>query len=124
LRQHAEGLPLCLRPAWTAPGLDYLDLYLIHWPITALNKFVDTFKAFAHLQDRGRIRSIGVGNFELEHLMNEIILIDATGIVPTVNQVELHPRTEAWALTGRGALLTRPTVTAVAEGRGGRPRRC
>ena len=115
-------------------GLDYLDLYLIHWPLPALNRFVDTFKAFAHLHDQGRIRSIGVCNFEPEHLT---VLIDATGIVPTVNQIELHPQfpqhdlrevhaqrgiaTEAWAPLGRGALLTHPTVTAVAEGRGRTP---
>src|SRR6201984_3043464 len=70
-------------------GLDYLDLYLIHWPLPASNKFVDTFKAFAHLRDQGRIRSIGVSNFEPERLT---VLIDATGIVPAVNQIELHPR--------------------------------
>ena len=70
-------------------GLDYLDLYLIHWPMPTLGKFVETFKAFAHLRDQGRIRSIGVSNFEPEHLM---VLIDATGIVPAVNQIELHPR--------------------------------
>jgi 2,5-diketo-D-gluconate reductase A len=108
-------------------GLDYLDLYLIHWPQPALNKFVDTFKAFAHLRDQGRIRSIGVSNFEPEHLT---VLIDAIGIVPAVNQIELHPRfpqkelrevhaqrgiaTEAWAPLGRGELLTHPMVTAVA----------
>ena len=110
-------------------SLDYLDLYLIHWPQPALNKFVDTFKAFAHLRDQGRIRSIGVSNFEPEHLT---VLIDATGIVPAVNQIELHPRrsqtelrevharrgiaTEAWAPLGRRELLTHPKVTAVAEG--------
>jgi 2,5-diketo-D-gluconate reductase A len=108
-------------------GLEYLDLYLIHWPQPALNKFVDTFKAFAHLRDQGRIRSIGVSNFEPEHLT---VLIDAIGIVPAVNQIELHPRftqkelrevhaqrgiaTEAWAPLGQGALLTRPMITAVA----------
>jgi 2,5-diketo-D-gluconate reductase A len=110
-------------------SLDYLDLYLIHWPQPALNKFVDTFKAFAHLRDQGRLRSIGVSNFEPEHLT---VPIDATGIVPAVNQIELHPRlpqtelrevharrgiaTEAWAPLGQGALLTHPKVTAVAEG--------
>ncbi|WP_090601123.1 aldo/keto reductase [Mycobacterium lentiflavum] len=115
-------------------GLDYLDLYLIHWPVPALGKFVETFKAFAHLRDQGRIRSIGVSNFEPEHLM---VLIDATGMVPAVNQIELHPRypqtelrnvhaqrgiaTEAWAPLGQGALLTDPTVTAVAEGCGRTP---
>jgi len=108
-------------------GLEYLDLYLIHWPQPALNTFVDTFKAFAHLRDQGRIRSIGVSNFEPEHLS---VLIDAIGIVPVVNQIELHPRftqtelrevhaqrgiaTEAWAPLGRGALLTHPMITAVA----------
>jgi 2,5-diketo-D-gluconate reductase A len=115
-------------------GLDYLDLYLIHWPTPARNKFVDTFKAFAHLRDQGLIRSIGVSNFEPEHLT---VLVDATGIVPTVNQIELHPRfpqeelrevhaqrgiaTEAWAPLGQGALLTHPTVTAVAEEKGRTP---
>jgi len=109
-------------------ALDYLDLYLIHWPLPASNKFVDTFKAFAHLRDQGRIRSIGVSNFEPEHLT---VLIDAIGIVPAVNQIELHPRfpqqelrevhaqrgiaTEAWAPLGQGALLTHPSVAAVAE---------
>ncbi|MFZ0225948.1 MAG: aldo/keto reductase [Mycobacterium sp.] len=109
-------------------GIDYLDLYLVHWPVPTLNKFVETFKAFAHLRDQGRIRSIGVSNFEPEHLD---VLVDATGIVPAVNQVELHPRllqtelrevharlgiaTEAWGPLGQGSLLTDPTVTAVAE---------
>ncbi len=69
-------------------GVDYLDLYLIHWPMPSRNTFVDTFKAFSRLRDERRIRSIGVSNFEPEHLR---ILVDATGIVPAVNQVELHP---------------------------------
>ncbi|MGH3558427.1 MAG: aldo/keto reductase [Mycobacterium sp.] len=115
-------------------GVDCLDLYLIHWPTPQLNKFVDTFKAFAHLRDQGRIRSIGVSNFEPEHLK---VLIDATGIVPVVNQVELHPRlpqtalrevhaqlgiaTEAWGPLGQGSLLTHPTITAVADGCGRTP---
>lgn len=114
--------------------IEYLDLYLVHWPMPQLGKFVDTFKAFAHLRDQGRIRSIGVSNFEAEHLH---VLIDATGIVPAVNQVELHPRlpqtalrelharlgiaTEAWAPLGQGSLLTHPTITAVAEGCGRTP---
>ncbi len=111
-------------------GIDYLDLYLIHWPMPKLNMFIDTFKAFAHLRDQGRIRSIGVSNFEPEHIN---ALVDATGIVPAVNQVELHPRlpqtelgelharlgiaTEAWGPLGQGSLLTSPAVTAVAEAR-------
>ncbi len=112
-------------------GLEYLDLYLIHWPVPAKNLFVETFKAFSQLRDQGRIRSIGVSNFEPEHLR---ILIDATGIVPAVNQIELHPllpqrelrevhaqlgiATEAWSPLGQGSLLTNPTVTAVADAHG------
>jgi 2,5-diketo-D-gluconate reductase A len=109
-------------------GIDYLDLYLVHWPMPKRNEFIDTFKAFAHLRDQGRIRSIGVSNFEPEHIN---ALVDATGIVPAVNQVELHPRlpqtelrelharlgiaTEAWGPLGQGSLLSDPAVTAVAE---------
>ena len=113
---------------------EYLDLYLIHWPMPANNTFVDTFKAFAHLRDQGRIRSIGVSNFEPEHLR---ILVDGTGIVPAVNQVELHPllqqqelrevhaqlgiATEAWSPLGQGSLLSNPTITAVADAHGKTP---
>jgi 2,5-diketo-D-gluconate reductase A len=115
-------------------GLDYLDLYLIHWPMPSKNLFVDTFKAFAQLRDEGRIRSIGVSNFEPEHLRT---LVDATGIVPAVNQIELHPllqqeelrevhaqlgiATEAWSPLGQGSLLTNSTVTAVADAHGKTP---
>jgi 2,5-diketo-D-gluconate reductase A len=112
-------------------GVQYLDLYLIHWPMPAKNAFVETFKAFATLRDQGRVRSIGVSNFEPEHLR---ILVDATGIVPAVNQIELHPllqqqelrevhaqlgiATEAWSPLGQGSLLSNPTVTAVADAHG------
>ncbi|MGV0627073.1 aldo/keto reductase [Mycolicibacter minnesotensis] len=109
-------------------GLDFLDLYLIHWPLPARGRFVETFRALAHLRDQGRIGSIGVSNFAPEHLE---VLIDGTGIVPVVNQIELHPRfnqaelrqvharlgiaTAAWSPLGRGDLLSDPTVTAVAR---------
>ncbi|MGB3895443.1 MAG: aldo/keto reductase [Mycolicibacter sinensis] len=115
-------------------GLDTLDLYLIHWPLPARGKFVESFRALAHLRDQGRIRSIGVSNFAPEHLE---MLIDGTGIVPVVNQVELHPRfsqaalrevharlgiaTEAWAPLGRGSLLEHPTVVKVAQRYGKTP---
>ena len=111
-------------------GLDYLDLYLVHWPLPEVNAFVDTFKAFAHLRDEGRIRSIGVSNFQPEHLST---LVEATGIVPAVNQIELHPllpqqelrelhatlgiATEAWSPLGQGSLLENATVVAIAEAR-------
>jgi 2,5-diketo-D-gluconate reductase A len=113
---------------------DYLDLYLIHWPMPDRNAFIDTFKAFAHLRDQGRIRSIGVSNFEPEHLR---ILVDGIGIVPAVNQIELHPlfqqqelrevhaqlgiATEAWSPLGQGSLLSNPAVTAVADAHGKTP---
>jgi 2,5-diketo-D-gluconate reductase A len=115
-------------------GVDRLDLYLIHWPTPAKNTFVDTFKAFAHLHDQGRVSSIGVSNFEPQHLG---ILVDAIGIVPAVNQVELNPRlpqeelrkvhaamgiaTEAWAPLGQGSLLSNPAVNAVADAHGKTP---
>jgi 2,5-diketo-D-gluconate reductase A len=115
-------------------GVEYLDLYLIHWPTPAKNAYVDTFNAFAHLRDQGRIRSIGVSNFEPEHLR---ILVDGTGIVPAVNQIELHPllqqqelreahaqlgiATEAWSPLGQGSLLSNPTITDIADARGKTP---
>ncbi|OCB13346.1 oxidoreductase [Mycolicibacterium porcinum] len=115
-------------------GVDYLDLYLIHWPVPANNAYVDTFKAFAHLHDQGRVRSIGVSNFEPEHLS---VLIDSTGIVPAVNQVELHPlfpqnelrevharlgiATEAWSPLGQGSLLSDPVITGIAQRHGKTP---
>ncbi len=99
----------------------YLDLYLIHWPVPAICEFVDTWRALAALRDLGRIRSIGVSNFAPEHLST---LIDASGIVPVVNQIELHPllaqvelrelheklgiATEAWSPLARaGCSITR-----------------
>lgn len=113
---------------------DYLDLYLVHWPMPGTNLYVDSFKAFANLRDQGRIRSIGASNFNSEHLH---ILIDATGIVPTVNQIELHPlfpqrelrelharlgiATEAWSPLGQGSLLADPTITALARTHGRTP---
>lgn len=109
-------------------GVDYVDLYLIHWPVPAANLFVDSFKALAHLREQGRVRSIGVSNFAPEHLRT---LIADTGIVPAVNQIELHPRlpqqelrqvhvelgiaTEAWSPLGQGGLLSDPVVTTVAD---------
>jgi 2,5-diketo-D-gluconate reductase A len=115
-------------------GIDYLDLYLIHWPLPEVDAYVDTPKAFAHLRDQGRVRSIGVSNFEPEHLKT---LIDETGIVPAVNQIELHPllpqyelrelhaslgiATEAWSPLGQGSLLANATVVDVADAHGKTP---
>ncbi|MCP2249265.1 Aldo/keto reductase [Lentzea aerocolonigenes] len=108
--------------------LDVLDLYLIHWPTPARDLYVDTWKAFVQLQKEGRVRAIGVSNFQPAHLRR---LIDETGVVPAVNQVELHPylqqsdlrvfhaqhgiETEAWSPLGQGGeLLNDPVVTEIA----------
>lgn len=96
-------------------GLDYLDLYLIHWPVPAADLYVDSWKALIRLREEGRVRSIGVANFHEAHLRR---LIDETGVVPAVNQIELHPTltqtdmrridreleivTQSWTPLGRG----------------------
>ena len=111
---------------------DYLDLYLIHWPRPAKDQFVDTFKAFIRLRDEGRIKSIGVSNFQPKHLEK---LIAETGVVPVVNQIELHPDfaqvdvagfnkskgivTEAWSPLGQGGdLLKNKIIKEVADAHG------
>ncbi|NYI03491.1 aldo/keto reductase [Allostreptomyces psammosilenae] len=116
-------------------GLDYVDLYLTHWPTPARDKYVDTFRAFLKLQEEGRIRSVGVSNHQKSHLRR---LIDETGVTPAVNQIELHPRfpqedlrafhaeqgivTEAWSPLGQGrGLLQAPELAPIAERHGKTP---
>jgi 2,5-diketo-D-gluconate reductase A len=115
-------------------GLDHVDIYLIHWPLPRLDRYVDSWKAMVELRDEGLVRSIGVSNFTEQHLRR---IIDATGVVPVMNQVELHPYfpqaplravhaelgvvTESWSPLGRGELLSEPTVTAIAEAHGVTP---
>ncbi|WEK05223.1 MAG: aldo/keto reductase [Candidatus Devosia phytovorans] len=70
-------------------GLDYLDLFLIHWPAPGLDRYADSWKAFVQLQKDGLVRSIGVSNFLPEHLER---VIGDTGVTPAVNQIELHPQ--------------------------------
>ncbi|WP_420364106.1 aldo/keto reductase [Curtobacterium aetherium] len=113
-------------------GLDHLDLYLIHWPNPSVDRFVETWKAFVDLRDSGKVRSIGVSNFTPEHLDR---ILDATGVAPAVNQVELHPYfpqaelravherlgivTESWSpLAKQSELLTEEPVTAAAAAHG------
>ena len=109
-------------------GIDVVDLYLIHWPNPSVNRFMDAWQAMIELKDDGLIRSIGVCNFTQEHLTR---LIDESGIVPSVNQIELHPYfpqadlrafheqhnivTEGWSPLGRGTdLLAEPAILAAA----------
>ncbi|MEE1742120.1 aldo/keto reductase [Streptomyces sp. BE147] len=116
-------------------GLDYVDLYLIHWPVPAADRYVDTYKALEKILAEGRAKSIGVSNFLPEHLER---LLGETSVVPVLNQIELHPQlqqgesralhaahgiaTEAWSPLGQGkGLLDVPTVVAVARKHGRTP---
>lgn len=112
-------------------GLDYVDLYLIHWPAPRQNKFVDAWESLIQLRDEGRAKSIGVCNFNVPHLQT---LLDQTGVLPVVNQIELHPGfqqaelreyhaehdivTEAWSPLGRGSMLGHPALAPIAEKHG------
>jgi len=116
-------------------GLDYVDLYLIHWPLPKRDLYVDTWKAFEKIYADGRARAIGVSNFTQRHLNR---LLQETEVVPSLNQIELHPRlpqeemrafhaqhdivTEAWSPIGQGkGLLEDPTLASIAEAHGKSP---
>ena len=110
-----------------ALGFETLDLFLIHWPMPAVGDFVETWKALEEMKASGRVRSIGVSNFQPAHLQR---LIDETSTMPSVNQIEVHPyftnevvrafnqqhgiATEAWSPIAQGAVLTDPVVTEIA----------
>lgn len=115
-------------------GLDYLDLYLIHWPAPATELYLESWKALEQLLAAGKVRAIGVSNFLPEHLEKIIAL---GGTVPAVNQIELHPAlqqqdiaafntangiaTEAWSPLAQGAVLNDPAVVAIAMAHGYTP---
>ncbi len=108
--------------------MDHIDLYLIHWPVPAHDRYVETWKAFTELQEEGLVRSIGVSNFQQEHLER---IIAETGVTPAVNQIELHPHlqqaglrrehddlgilTEAWSPLAQGEVLGEPTIREISE---------
>lgn len=114
--------------------MDFVDLYLIHWPVPSRDRYVETWQAFIELQNEGLVRSIGVSNFQANHLER---LLDETGVRPTVNQVELHPRfqqtglrreheelgivTEAWSPLAQGQVLEDPTIVEIARAHGKTP---
>ena len=124
-----EQAKQALRASLDRLDLDFVDLYLIHWPVPSHDKYVETWKAFIEAQEQGLVRNIGVSNFQPAHLRR---LIDETGVTPVVNQVELHPRfqqpglrreheelgivTEAWSPLAQGAVLDDPVITRIAEG--------
>jgi diketogulonate reductase-like aldo/keto reductase len=107
--------------------LDRVDLYLIHWPMPSEDRYLDTWRAFERIQEQGLARSIGVSNFRIEDLRR---LEAEADYLPSVNQVELHPRlqqpglrawhaehaiaTEAWSPLAQGAVLSEPTIATIA----------
>jgi 2,5-diketo-D-gluconate reductase A len=115
-------------------GLDTVALYLIHWPAPTRGLYVESWRALIRLKHEGRARSIGVSNFESEHLRR---IIGETGVVPAVNQVELHPRfqqrtlralharhgirSQSWSPLGQGGLLSDQTIIEIAARHGKTP---
>ncbi|TLP74206.1 aldo/keto reductase [Nesterenkonia sphaerica] len=116
-------------------GLETVDLFLIHWPVPSLEvDYVDTWKAMIELRDAGRASAIGVSNFQQEHLER---IIDATAVVPAVNQIEVHPyfannelrayskaqgiAVEAWSPLGKGDELSDPVLSVIAQRLGRTP---
>ncbi len=114
--------------------LEHVDLFLIHWPLPAVDRYVEAWGALEEIYRSGRARAIGVSNFEPHHLRR---LLDETTVVPAVNQVEVHPWlgnedvravdsehgivTEAWSPLGRGRVLEDPTIARIAENLGRTP---
>jgi 2,5-diketo-D-gluconate reductase A len=115
-------------------GLDYVDMYLIHWPCARRGLFAETYRALETLYREGKVRAIGVCNFQPAHLDR---LLETAEVVPAVNQIELHPwlqqaelrekhaglgiMTEAWSPLGRGHVLADPVVLALAAEHGRTP---
>ncbi|MDQ4137703.1 MAG: aldo/keto reductase, partial [Actinomycetota bacterium] len=115
-------------------GFDYVDLYLIHWPVPSRDLYVDTWRALERLYADGRVRAIGVSNFHVPHLQR---LFDETDVVPAVNQIELHPGlpqnelrafheehgivTESWSPLARGRIADEPALDRIAAKHGKTP---
>lgn len=119
----------------TRLGLEYVDLYLIHWPLPGVDKYVDTWKAFEKIYSEGRAKAIGLSNFHAAHTQR---LLSETSIIPVIDQIELHPQlqqaelrafnarhdiaTEAWSPLGQGkGLLEDPKLAAIARKHGKSP---
>ena len=129
-RDHAyEHAVASVESSLDALGIDYLDMALIHWPNPSVGLYREAWKALVEVRERGLARSIGVCNFTAQHLKD---IIDATGVTPSVNQIELHPyfpqaqmraenerlgiRTEAWSPLGkRRAPFEEPPVAQAAQ---------
>jgi 2,5-diketo-D-gluconate reductase A len=115
-------------------GLDHIDLYLIHWPLPSEGKYVDTWRTLIELSEDDRLRSIGVSNFQPAHLDD---IVEATGVTPVINQIELHPYlqqrelrsyhaehgivTEAWSPLAQGEVLDDTVLAEIGEAHGKTP---
>jgi len=126
--QGADRIPAAFQDSLHRLGLEYIDLYLVHWPDPTQGRYVESFEAVARLQGLGIVQAIGVANF-YEEVLREVV--EKTGTVPALNQVELHPgfsqvplrtlheeleiRTEAWSPLGRGIVLMNPVIDEVAR---------
>ena len=133
-RQGTEQATESFQHSLDAMGIDELDLLLIHWPAPANDLYVETWESFIAFRDTGRVRSIGVSNFEPEHIDR---LIAETGVVPVIDQVELHPFfqqrelrgylgamgivTEAWGPIARGRVADDPLLVTLANSYGRTP---
>lgn len=132
---HYEDALMMIQESLFRMGLDYFDLYLIHWPLPKRGLYVEAWQALVRAQKLGLVRSIGVSNFEPEHLDK---IIEETGVTPAVNQIEIHPYwvqermlkankergilTEAWSPLGRGNdALKEPVIAELAEKHGKTP---
>ncbi|WP_407319717.1 aldo/keto reductase [Isoptericola halotolerans] len=132
-RHHAHDAALeAVQESVYRTGLEHLDLYLVHWPNPSQGRYVEAWEALIEARGRGLVRAIGVSNFLPEHIDR---LVEATGVVPAVNQVELHPYfpqeeqraydaslgivTEAWSPIGRAdEMLQDPVLVGIADARG------
>lgn len=123
-----EAARVALNESLERLKVDYVDLLLIHWPAPSQDNYVDTWRALIDAQRNGKARSIGVSNFNQEHLQR---LIDETGVAPVLNQIELHPfmqqaelrqahqhmgiSTQSWSPLGQGSALTNPVILEIAQ---------
>ena len=114
--------------------IDYLDLFLVHWPLPGVGDYVETWQAMEKMYESGRVKAIGVSNFQTTHLNR---LAAETTITPAVNQIEIHPylgneevraydaehgiATEAWSPIAKGQVLEDPTITRIAQNLGRTP---
>lgn len=131
--QYADAIPAA-QESLKKLGLDYVDLYLIHWPTPAKDHYVEAWLALEEIRANGWTKSIGVSNFQEDHLRR---VVAEGAVVPAVNQIELHPtftqsnivkvndelgiKTEAWSPLGQAEDLTNDTITGLAETYGRTP---